>query len=1075
MSGVAQPTPTEAIDTLKQQLEKATGLSAEEQTRLAAELGTAAEALASARELQASAGDVESLVEHSEAETDRYEALIREATENPPQTPDPDMTLDQLEAEIQLLVAERRSATARRSAIDAELSSARTQDRTQRDRLVRIQTLLDALPREAPSTGALLQERIATAVLQARRAELSAESELVALRVRSQPVLDTILTAERNWLDVKVSRQDQRLAALAEAARELRQTAAQRQIEVASSIAAEMSTRIPALQVLAEENVELAREQEDLSVQLNSARRESLALRDTLATIERDASLSFRRLAISGLQPELADVMLARLGTLPSQRSIAAQIDERNRHINQVAIAAIDNDEDIRELSDRDAVLNARFPDRTDWDSDLRDTLDKLLKQRMRLLRDNTQTQSHLQQVLIDSNELAGSLFESIRSYEEFLTRNLLWTRNYAYMDPLRLGEQIQMLTAPQGVRQLADRLPRAALRIAPLFLGLLVALLLIFRRRIKQELQAQLGRPIRPREERANRILSGIGLSIAYALPVPLATYVIALVVGNAAGDNAQLSGIAAGLTLASVQLFSFGLLRHTTGRLGVGRRRLKWNGQKMDCLRPALSWLAPVVMTGAFFAGFGLSTATTESGGPLAAIATLAIAIALFFFALRALRSELFSADHIVRFGFRAAVVLSAAIAIMHLTGHLFAAHLYLKSLGHSILAFLLILFATNALYRVVLIFNAGIERRTRQESRALEESGETAMDNTEDLAALSSISGANTQLISLLRVVGLAVALWLIWSPALPALNIFNDIGLWSVADSTLPEGQLRTVTLATLINAIFILIMTSLITRHLPPLTDILLMEWTDVSPGSRYAIRMLMQYVIIGAGVAMSLSLLGWEWSKVQWLVAALGVGIGFGLQEIVANFISGLILLFERPIRVGDIVTAGGGDGTVTKINARATVIESFEGKELMVPNKELVTGVVTNWSLSTSNLRVVVAVGIAYGSDVREAMRILVEVAHDNPSILAEPEPVATFEDFGDNALLLWLRCFAAKEYPRVWTELRTEINERFNKAGISIAFPQRDIHLDAERPIPVRVMAAENETDADSGPGRT
>ncbi|MFN2288385.1 MAG: mechanosensitive ion channel family protein, partial [Chromatocurvus sp.] len=172
-------------------------------------------------------------------------------------------------------------------------------------------------------------------------------------------------------------------------------------------------------------------------------------------------------------------------------------------------------------------------------------------------------------------------------------------------------------------------------------------------------------------------------------------------------------------------------------------------------------------------------------------------------------------------------------------------------------------------------------------------------------------------------------------------------------------------------------------------------------------------------------------------------------------------FISGLILLFERPIRVGDIITAGGGDGTVTKINARATVIESFEGKELMVPNKELITSVVTNWSLSTSNLRVVIAVRVAYGSDVGKAMDLLIEAARDNSSVLEDPAPTATFEEFGDSALVLWLRCYADKEYPRVWTELRTAINERFNAAGISTAFPQRDVHLDADSPIPVRVVS--------------
>ncbi|TCO75691.1 mechanosensitive ion channel domain-containing protein [Chromatocurvus halotolerans] len=1064
--GMAQTDASDAVtasrlDALSQQLQQSTELSEEERTRLAAELESAASTLAATRELQSTIDEVSDRIQRSEEEIARFETLIEESAQEPaPQPASDDVPLAELEAEIQLLVADRRSATARRTAIATELAAARQQGTAERDRLVAIQSQLEALPSTNLSEGASLKDRTADAMTQVRRAQLTAEAELLALRVRGQPALENILVAERNWLDVRINRLDRRLAALSEVARDLRRSAAQRQIEATQEIVSEMGETRTDLQALAEENMSLARQQEALGLELNAARRQILELRETLDNIERDASLSRRRLAVSGLQPELADVMLSRLRTLPGQRGIASAIDRRNTRINEVAIAAIDNDEDVREMSDRESFLKKRFPDHADWDSATRDSLNKLLDQHMRLLRENAQAQSQLQQVLIDTNELAAGLYDSIESYEEFLTSNLLWTRNHSYVDPMRLKDQVKLLISTDGLLQLRDRLPQAVLSVEPLLLGLLVALLLVFRRRIKRELEEQLGKPIRPRDERSDRIFTGIALSVAYASAVPLAVFAISLVIRNAAADNAQLSGIAAGLMLASLVLFSLSFLRHITGRLGVGRRRLKWNGQKMDCLRPALSWLTPVLVTGAFTAGFGLSTSATDSGGPLTAIATLAIAVALLLAGLRALRSELFTADRIVLYGFRAAVVLSAAIAIMHVTGHLFAAHLYLDSLGLSIAAFLLILFVTNILYRVGLIFNAKIERRTRDESRALQEGGESAVDNADDLATVASLSGANTQLLSLMRVLGLAIALWLIWSPALPALNIFNEIGLWNVADSTLPDGQLRVVSLATLINAIFILVITALVTKHLPPLIDVLLMEWTGITPGSRYAIRVLMQYVIIGTGLTMSLSLLGWEWGKVQWLVAALGVGIGFGLQEIVANFISGLILLFERPIRVGDIITAGGGDGTVTQINARATVIESFEGKELMIPNKELITGVVTNWSLSTSNLRVVIAVGVAYGSDVREAMRILIEVAHDNPSVIEEPEPTATFEDFGDNSLLIWLRCYAEREYPRVWTELRTEINERFNEAGISIAFPQRDIHLDAASPIPVQVV---------------
>ncbi|GEM_PF-1077790 len=1057
----AEAVSASRIEALSQRVKQSTDLSEDERAKLAEQLETAASMTATARQMQSTISQIAERIERSEEEIARFEALIQETAQEPVQQPvSVDLPLDELEAEMQLLAADRRGATARRAAIAAELTAARQQVASERDRLIAIQSQLETLSGTTLSEGASLKDRVADAVAQARRAQLTAEAEVLALRVRGQPALENILVAERNWLDVRINRLDRRLAALSETAQDLRQSAAQRQIAETQAIVSGISGSRPGLQSLAEKNMLLARQQERIGLELNEARRQRLELREILDRIERDASLSRRRLAVSGLQPELADVMLSRLRTLPGKRDIATAIDSRNTRINEVAIAAIDNDEDVRELSDRAAFLQEHFPDHADWDSASRESLNKLINQYVRLLRENAQAQSQLQQLLIDTNELAASLHDSLASYEEFLTSNLLWTRNHSYVDPARLKDQLKLLISIDGLLHLRDQLPQAVLQVGPLLLGLVVAVLLIFRRRIKDELQEQLGRPVRPRDERSDRIFTGIALSVAYTLPVPLALFALSLVIRNAAADNTQLSGIAAGLMLASVVLFSLSFLRHITGRLGVGRRRLKWNGQKMDCLRPAISWLTPVVATGAFTAGFGLTTSATDSGGPLTAIATLAIAVALLLTSLRALRSGLFTADRIVLYGFRIAVVLSAAIAIMHVTGHLFAAHLYLDSLGLSIVAVLLVLFVTNILHRVGLIFNSRIERRARDESRALQESGENATDHADDLATVASLSGANTQLLSLLRVLGLAVALWLIWAPALPALNIFNEIGLWSVVDSTLPDGQLRVVSLATLINAIFILVVTALVTKHLPPLIDVLLMEWTGITPGSRYAIRVLMQYVIIGTGLTMSLSLLGWEWGKVQWLVAALGVGIGFGLQEIVANFISGLILLFERPIRVGDIITAGGGDGTVTEINARATVIESFEGKELMIPNKELITGVVTNWSLSTSNLRVVIAVGVAYGSDVREAMRILIEVAQDNASVLEDPEPTATFEDFGDNSLLIWLRCYAQREYPRVWSELRTEINDRFNDAGISIAFPQRDIHLDADRPIPVRFV---------------
>ena len=203
------------------------------------------------------------------------------------------------------------------------------------------------------------------------------------------------------------------------------------------------------------------------------------------------------------------------------------------------------------------------------------------------------------------------------------------------------------------------------------------------------------------------------------------------------------------------------------------------------------------------------------------------------------------------------------------------------------------------------------------------------------------------------------------------------------------------------------------------------------------------------------------SALGISWGRVQWLVAALSVGIGFGLQEIVANFISGIIILFERPVRVGDVVTIGQTTGTVTKIRIRATTVRNWDRQELLVPNKEFITNHLLNWTLSDSLNRVVISLGVGYEDDVRLAIRLMEEAVADNERVLKEPPPSFIFERFGDSALLLQARCFVPEVEDRVpvISDLQQVILDKFRAHGISLAFPQRDIHLRASDPLEVRV----------------
>jgi potassium efflux system protein len=302
-----------------------------------------------------------------------------------------------------------------------------------------------------------------------------------------------------------------------------------------------------------------------------------------------------------------------------------------------------------------------------------------------------------------------------------------------------------------------------------------------------------------------------------------------------------------------------------------------------------------------------------------------------------------------------------------------------------------------------------------------------------------------------------------LWLIWSDLFPTLNIFDAVTLPLQATEIVDgiEKQVP-VTLKDLLIAMLAGIVTYIAAKNLPAVFEILILQRLPVAASSRYAITTVSQYIIVIIGIIAVFSHIGLEWSSIQWLVAALGVGLGFGLQEIVANFISGIIILFEKPVRVGDLVTIGDATGNVTQIRIRATTIRNWEKQELLVPNKELITGRVLNWSLSDQLNRLTIKVGIAYGSNVSKAISLIADAAREHPRILNEPESVITFEQFGDNSLNLTLRCFLDKLEFRLPTisELHLAINEKFNTAGIVIAYPQRDIHFDSSSPIKVHVV---------------
>ena len=191
--------------------------------------------------------------------------------------------------------------------------------------------------------------------------------------------------------------------------------------------------------------------------------------------------------------------------------------------------------------------------------------------------------------------------------------------------------------------------------------------------------------------------------------------------------------------------------------------------------------------------------------------------------------------------------------------------------------------------------------------------------------------------------------------------------------------------------------------------------------------------------------------LGLSWGKVQWILAAMSVGLGFGLQEIFANFASGMIILFERPIRIGDIITIGDVSGKVLRIQMRATTILDWDKKELIVPNKEFATGRLLNWTLTDTVNRLVFDVGVSYDCDPDQVRELLLKIAADHPNVVDSPKPICIFKDFGANALQFSLRVYLASMKGRldVIHQMNSNIHKAFREAGIEIAYPQLDLHV--------------------------
>jgi small-conductance mechanosensitive channel len=360
--------------------------------------------------------------------------------------------------------------------------------------------------------------------------------------------------------------------------------------------------------------------------------------------------------------------------------------------------------------------------------------------------------------------------------------------------------------------------------------------------------------------------------------------------------------------------------------------------------------------------------------------------------------------------------------------------------------------------------------LSQRARGEEEQQVNSNEGAIEIEEPVVDLDAISAQSLRLVrSLLAMVAL-VSLIFLWSEIHSAFSFLENIKLWDVSSTTQGVESMQPITLGHVLIAILVLIITTQLVRNLPALLELALLQHLDLTPGTGYAALTITKYAVLLIGGLTGFSMLGIEWGKLQWLVAAMGVGLGFGLQEIFANFISGLMILFEKPIRIGDTVTIRNLTGSVTKINTRATTIVDWDRKEIIVPNKAFITEQFINWSLSDSVTRVVLTVPAPVEANSEEVTSILTQAARKCSLVLDTPAPEAYLVDLQQGIQIFELRMHAAEMAHRM--PLRHEIHQLilagFREHGIILPFPPFQVRMETLH----RGQNGSNATISSAGP---
>lgn len=1083
------------------EVEERADLSDTVRTRLLDLLRPALEARRIAQEWSKKLAELEKAREEAPQRLTEIKAeLAQPAVEVKPDIP-PDASLQQLEqllaqheadlkalqSEATSLEEERKRRTDRRSKVPQESTAAKQ----------KLEELATLRPEEGAEDESAEVARARELLHAARKRSLELEIATYDREIQSYDARTELLTARRDLLSRRIAQKQTLVDAWRDVINERRRKEADRAAREAQRTARRQAILgRPVVKDLADANAKLAnrRAEAGLADKIDQANKKIDAAEKLRARIADDERSIRGRVEKAGLTKAMGLLLRNRLETLPDVARYERDEQLRATELADVQVTIIELDDERNELANIEPLvaqamqgLDSSVPE--EERQEVAVTLRDLYETRRKLLDSLISDASTYRDALFQLDVKESELVSQITSIRRFIKERILWvpsTSLPALKDADHMVDAIRWFFNPARWGEVASTLGSAVSRYALYVLLALPVLLALLGSRF------WLVPYIRSQGEVASRggtasiapTFKALAATVLLSLSWPIVLVVVASLL-HASFEAPPFAGaVGTGLYITAMFLTVAALFRNVCRPRGLARAHFEFPEADLKTLRRNLFLLMLIALPLVFVVVVVERQGDEDVWATLGRALFIVIHIFLIVFAVRthgAITDIVREATNAqtggwidrLRYVWKPLLIgLPILLILLALLGYYYTA-LRLAVLIQKtcwLTAGFLLLNAILLRWLLVARRKLAIEqyRKRRAAALAAAEQGTEKRETTvepEPEVDLSAISLQTRTLVRSLVGFGLIGALWFVWIDVLPALNVLDRVTLWSTTQAvtetlTAPEGGMVTtvpvekvvpITLASVLLAVVMLFVSYIALRNLPGLMEIAILQRLPLQQSSRYAITTITRYIITVVGLVIAFGAIGINWSKVQWLAAAITVGLGFGLQEIFANFVSGIIILFERPIRVGDIVTVGTTTGKVGRIQMRATTIIDWDNLELIVPNKDFITSQVKNWTLTDGVTRVRIDVGIAYGSDTELARDLLVKVASEHPLVMKDPAPWAIFNGFGDSALTFNLYAYlATRDHWRdVMHGLYTGIDQAFRQAGIEIAFPQRDLHI--------------------------